>query len=107
MKFSFWIRGGVSFQPFKGDSSVSDYVTETQLVMSTITDVTYDRMKTTVKRVFDKEIGSFHSGQNSAMVKTDPVFYSEAHNIDNEVMYTSRLRWQKLANHVVDNFLVV
>ena len=133
MKFFFWIRGGVSFHPFKnlynlrrqGDSSVSDYVTEfehkyyeftqqdmklpdpvmafmllascgltdseTQLVMSAITDVTYDRMKATIKRVFDKDIGSFHSGQNSTIVKTEPVFYSEAHNINNEVMYTSRL----------------
>ena len=64
---------------------------ETQLVMSAITDVTYDRMKATIKRVFDKDIGSFHSGQNSTIVKTEPVFYSEAHNINNEVMYTSRL----------------
>ena len=50
---------------------------ETQLVMSAISDVTYDIMKSTIKRVFDRSVGrQNYSDHNSNIVKTEPVFFS-------------------------------
>lgn len=64
---------------------------EVQLVMSAIQNVTYDNMKSTVKRIFSGDISvKRHVGDGNssrADVKVEPVFCSEV-SAANETMYT-------------------
>ena len=55
-----------------------------QLVMSAISEVTYDRMKETIKRVFGDKVGC---GSKTDEVKIEPVFEAES-SVEGEALYT-------------------
>ena len=53
-----------------------------QLVMSAITDVNFDNMKSVLKRIFSADLGNSFGLSGEVAVKLEPVFYSEEKSVN-------------------------